>query len=116
GVVPVLAALRVKGLSIQADTFASINRKIHTLTEREQKVFSKHTKRIINKMIKEPIIHEKEMVAKENSEELLTLFIDIFGIDDQIKDDVVYRIKRTQNMTSLNEPSRPYYLKEHSQL
>src|SRR5699024_11706647 len=28
GVVPVLAALREKGLSIQADTFASINRKI----------------------------------------------------------------------------------------
>lgn len=116
GVVPVLAALREKGLSIQADTFASINRKIPNLTEREQKVISKHTKSIINQMIKEPIIQAKEMAGKENSEELLALFIDIFGIDDQIKDDVVYRIKRTQNMTSLNEPSRPYYLKEHSQL
>src|SRR5699024_6774152 len=41
GVVPVLAALREKGLSIQADTFASINRKIPNLTEREQKVISK---------------------------------------------------------------------------
>src|SRR5690625_988510 len=80
------------------------------------KVISKHTKSIINQMIKEPIIQAKEMAGKENSEELLALFIDIFGIDDQIKDDVVYRIKRTQNMTSLNEPSRPYYLKEHSQL
>src|SRR5699024_12154047 len=94
----------------------NINQKIHKITEHKQKVNIKHTKSNINQMIKEPIIQAKEMAWKENSEELLALFIDIFGIDDQIKDDVVYRIKRTQNMTSLNEPSRPYYLKEHSQL
>src|SRR5699024_12331717 len=95
GVVPVLAALREKGLSIQADTFASINRKIHNLTEREQKVISKHTKSIINQMIKEPIIKEKKMAEKENSEELLALLINILAIDEQIKDEFIYRIKRT---------------------
>lgn len=116
GVVPVLAALREKGLSIQADTFASINRKIPNLTEREQKVISKHTKSIINQMIKEPIIQAKEMAGKENSEELLALFIDIFGIDDQIKDAVVDRIERTQKIASINESNNSYYLKEHSQL
>src|SRR5699024_11641529 len=98
------------------ETFTSIKSKITNITEHEKKVISKHTKSIIKQMIKEPIIQAKEMDGKENSEALLALFIDIFGIDDQIKDDVVYRIKRTQNMTSLNEPSRPYYLKEHSQL
>src|SRR5699024_12103971 len=113
GVVPVLAALREKGLSIQADTFASINRKIPNLTEREQKVISKHTKSIINQMIKEPIIQAKEKAGKENSEELIAIIIDILGIDNQIKDDIVYRIKRSKNMIHLNKTNRPYYLKEH---
>src|SRR5699024_11781370 len=59
GVVPVIADLREKGLSIQADTFASINRKIPNLNEREHKVMSKQTKIIINEMIKETIRQQK---------------------------------------------------------
>ncbi len=106
GVVPVLSALREKGLSIQAETFASINRKIPDLTEREQKVISKHTKSIINQMIKEPIIQAKEMAGKKDSEEMLALFIDIFGIDDHIKTDVVDRIQRTQKISSVNKPKK----------
>lgn len=99
GVVPVLYALREKGLSIQAETFASITRKIPDLTEREKKVISKHTKSIINQMIKEPIIQAKEMADKENSEELLSLFIDIFGINDDTKIEVSKRIQRTKKIT-----------------
>src|SRR5699024_11732751 len=103
--IPVLAVEKAIGLNNKAHKFTSIKQKIPNLNERKQKVNSKHTKSIINQMIKEPIIQAKEMAGKENSEELLALFIDIFGIDDQIKDDVVYRIKRTQNMTSLHEAS-----------
>src|SRR5699024_29308 len=52
GVVPVIRALREKALEIQGETFASIKRKIPDLTEREQKVISKHTKSIINQLLK----------------------------------------------------------------
>lgn len=107
GVVPILFALREKSLSIQAETFASINRKIPNLTEREKKVISKHTKSIINQMIKEPIIQAKEMADREDSEELLALFIDIFGIDEEIKQDVGERIKRTKNI------AQPRYEEAH---
>lgn len=103
GVVPVLSALREKGLAIQAETFASINRKIPDLTDREQKVISKHTKSIVNQMIKEPIIQAKEMAGRKDSEELLALFIDIFGIDDQVKTEVVHRIQRTKKIAPLKE-------------
>lgn len=88
GVEPVIRALREKALSIQEETFASIQRKIPDLTEREQKVIRKHTKSIINQLLKEPIIQAKEMAGEKKSAELLALFVDIFGIDDDVKREV----------------------------
>jgi len=96
GVVPVIRALREKALEVQSETYDSILRKIPTLTEREQKVISKHTKSIINQMIREPIIQAKEMASLDNKEELLSLFIDIFGIDESVKRDVKKRSKQTK--------------------
>jgi len=108
GVVPVLAAIRNKGLAIQAETLKSINRKIPNLTEREQKVISKHTKSIINQMIKDPIIQAKEMAGKDNSAELLALVIDIFGLEDALKNEVVNRIELTNKLASLEERNEQY--------
>ena len=98
GVVPVIRALREKALAIQSETYESILRKIPDLDEREKKVISKHTKSIINQMIREPIIQAKEMAAKENREELLSLFIDIFGIDESVKQDVRKRAKQMKKI------------------
>src|SRR5699024_5333227 len=95
GVVPVIRALREKALEIQGETFASIQRKIPDLTEREQKVISKHTKSIINQLLKEPIIQAKEMAGKKNKEELLSLFVDVFGIDENVKKEVEKRSTKT---------------------
>ncbi len=108
GVVPVLAAIRNKGLTIQAETLASINRKIPNLTEREQKVISKHTKSIVNQMIKDPIIQAKEMASQDNSAELLALVIDIFGLEDRLKNEVVNRIELTNKLASLEERDEEY--------
>lgn len=96
GVVPVIRALREKALTIQEETFASINRKIPDLTEREQKVISKHTKSIINQLLKEPIIQAKEMAGQKKSEELLALFVDIFGIDEDVKKEVAKKSNKTR--------------------
>lgn len=98
GVVPVIQALREKALSIQAETYESILRKIPDLNEREQKVISKHTKSIVNQLLKDPIIQAKEMASMENRETLLALFIDIFGIDSRIKQDVKTRTKQTKTI------------------
>lgn len=96
GVVPVIRALREKALAIQSETYASILRKIPDLTEREQKVIRKHTKSIINQMLKEPIIQAKEMAGKQNAPELLSLFVDIFGIDEEVKEEVAKRSTKTK--------------------
>ncbi|OZU89808.1 glutamyl-tRNA reductase [Virgibacillus indicus] len=85
GVVPVISALRQKALSIQGETMKSIERKMPDLTAREKKVLSKHTKSIINQLLKEPVTQAKELAAKDNAEESLSLFIDIFGIEEEVR-------------------------------
>lgn len=85
GVVPVITALREKALAIQAETMNSIERKLPHLTEREQKILNKHTKSIINQLLKEPILQVKELAAGPQAEESLALFTKIFGIEESIE-------------------------------
>lgn len=81
GVVPVIRALREKAMNIQVDTMNSIDRKLPALSERERKIISKHTKSIINQMLKDPIKQAKELSNDRNSNEKLELFQNIFDIE-----------------------------------
>ncbi|SFG34322.1 glutamyl-tRNA reductase [Halobacillus alkaliphilus] len=96
GVVPVISALRSKALGIQAETMKSIERKMPELTDRERKVLSKHTKSIINQMLKEPILQAKELAAQPDSEETLRLFTQIFGIEAQVEEEIKEQTKKNQ--------------------
>lgn len=84
GVVPVITALREKALQIQGTTMESIMNKMPDLTEREKKVLNKHTKSIINQLIKEPIQQVKEYAMDPNSAEKLELFQQIFGLEEEV--------------------------------
>ena len=46
---------------------ASIKNKMPDLTEREKKVLSKHTKSIVNQILKDPILQVKELVNGSES-------------------------------------------------
>ncbi|RWR11132.1 glutamyl-tRNA reductase [Siminovitchia fortis] len=81
GVVPVITALREKALSIQAQTMQSIERKLPDLTERERKVLSKHTKSIINQLLKDPILQVKEFSGEPDASEKIALFKQIFDLE-----------------------------------
>lgn len=81
GVVPVIAALREKALLIQSETMKSIERKLPNLTERERKILNKHTKSIVNQMLRDPILKVKELAALPNGEQSLELFKEIFNLD-----------------------------------
>jgi glutamyl-tRNA reductase len=85
GVVPVIAALREKAFAIQAETMQSIERKLPHLSERERKVLNKHTKSIINQLLRDPILRAKELAAEPNAEETLRLFMKIFNIEDAVE-------------------------------
>jgi glutamyl-tRNA reductase len=95
GVVPVISALRKKALSIQAETMKSIERKMPDLTDRERKVLSKHTKSIINQLLKEPITQAKELAGSDKSAEALQLFIDIFGIEEEVKEEFAKQVEKS---------------------
>lgn len=99
GVVPVISALRQKALSIQAETMASIENKMPDLTDREKKVLNKHTKSIINQLLKDPILQAKEMGGAPKSREQLELFMQIFGIEEEVEQEIQNQSKALQKKT-----------------
>ncbi|MFC4409869.1 glutamyl-tRNA reductase [Chungangia koreensis] len=89
GVVPVISALRQKASRIQEQTMASIENKMPELTDREKKILNKHTKSIINQLLKQPILQAKELAMDPQSQEKLELFQQIFGIEEEVAEEQV---------------------------
>ena len=85
GVVPVISALREKALGIQAETMVSLERKLPHLSERDIKVLNKHTKSIINQMLKDPILYAKELADEPNTKEALNEFVKTFRLEELIE-------------------------------
>ena len=88
GVVPVISALRKKAASIQEETMLSIENKMPELTERERKILNKHTKSIINQLLKNPILQAKELANSNDAAAQLQLFQQIFGIEEDVEREV----------------------------
>jgi glutamyl-tRNA reductase len=86
GVVPVISALREKALAIQAETMVSLERKLPNLSDRDLKVLNKHTKSIINQLLKDPILQAKELAARPDAEQAMDLFIKIFNIEELVEE------------------------------
>lgn len=84
GVVPVISALREKALNIQAETMESLERKLPQLTDRERAIISKHTKSIINQMLKDPVLYAKELAGQKNREAALQSFVQTFNIEELV--------------------------------
>lgn len=106
GVVPVISALRKKAASIQEETMMSIENKMPDLTERERKILNKHTKSIINQLLKTPILQAKELANEKDAETQLALFQQIFGIEDEVQQEVqhlqVEKVKSTEKVSKVN--------------
>lgn len=86
GVVPVISALREKALAIQAETMISIERKMPNLSERDKKVLNKHTKSIINQLLKDPILQAKELAGSKDADKSLELFVKIFNLEELVSE------------------------------
>ena len=86
GVVPVISALREKALAIQAETMVSLERKLPNLSEHDIKVLNKHTKSIINQLLKDPILQAKELAARPDADQTMELFMKIFNIEGLVQE------------------------------
>ncbi|MCY9124734.1 glutamyl-tRNA reductase, partial [Bacillus inaquosorum] len=100
GVVPVISALREKALAIQSETMDSIERKLPHLSTREKKLLNKHTKSIINQMLRDPILKVKELAADADSEEKLALFMQIFDIEEAAGRQMIKTVESSQKVHS----------------
>ena len=99
GVVPIINALREQALSVQKETMKSIERKIPDLTDRERKVLNKHTKSIVNQLLKQPILQAKDIAGEPNADEALALFMRIFAIDESVYETAI-QIRKTTSKES----------------
>jgi len=106
GVVPVISALRQKALQIQAETMVSIENKMPELTDRERKILSKHTKSIINQLLKDPILQAKELAASPNSHAQLQLFQQIFGIEEEVQLEKERQIMASKQLDKVVEDTK----------
>lgn len=86
GVVPVISALREKALAIQAETMVSLERKLPNLSDHDLKVLNKHTKSIINQLLKDPILQAKELAVRPDADQAMDLFMKIFNIEGLIQE------------------------------
>ncbi|WP_066257971.1 glutamyl-tRNA reductase [Neobacillus drentensis] len=86
GVVPVISALREKAHVIQSETMDSLERKLPNLSERDLKVLNKHTKSIINQLLKDPILQAKELAARPDANQAMDLFMKIFHIEELVNE------------------------------
>lgn len=106
GVVPVITALRKKALAVQAETMKSIERKLPDLTERERKVISKHTKSIVNQLLRDPIQKIKEMAGREDREAALQMFMAIFDIEEDVLQEKVKKEKKSESKKTAVQEGR----------
>ncbi|MEH7305452.1 glutamyl-tRNA reductase [Neobacillus drentensis] len=86
GVVPVISALREKAHIIQSETMVSLERKLPNLSDRDLKVLNKHTKSIINQLLKDPILQAKELAARSDANQAMDLFMKIFNIEELVQE------------------------------
>lgn len=105
GVVPLITALREKASIIQEEVMRSIENKLPDLEEREKRLISKHTKRIVNQLLHDPIVRIKELSAQSNAEETLELFSKIFALEERVEE-IKHRSEVADNEQSPSESAR----------
>lgn len=86
GVVPLITALREKMISIQEEAMARIERKLPDLTDHQRRVINKHTKSIVNQMLRDPIVRVKELAAGSEREDALELFVQLFALESMVQE------------------------------
>lgn len=112
GLIPVISALKSKANEIQEETMRSIERKMPDLTAREKKILNKHTKSIVNQLLRDPILTVKELAGKENREENLEFFIQVFNLHERVENEKKILKKYHKKDTQLGQEMREYMKEE----
>lgn len=79
-VVPLVMAVRDKGVRIQQSVMESLERKLPNLTEHDRKVLQKHTMSIVNQLLRDPIQNMKELAIASGGGKNVQVFAELFGV------------------------------------
>lgn len=82
-VVPLITALREKGIQIQTSVMESLQRKLPNLSEREVQLIQKHTMSIVNQLLRDPIQNMKELAIVSGGSKNVRAFAELFGIPEE---------------------------------
>jgi glutamyl-tRNA reductase len=106
-VIPLIKALKHKTDDIYDKTMESLYNKLPDLSEREKKIIRKHTKSIINQILKNPIMMAKELAGENNAKEQIEMIADLFGVQQEmnIKCDIVKFQKQEVKSSQISKKS-----------
>ncbi|MBE3595875.1 MAG: glutamyl-tRNA reductase [Hydrogenibacillus sp.] len=80
-VVPVIAALQAKGMSLQAKTMESLNRKLPDLDERSRRLLEKHTKNLVNQLLQDAVLYLKENAGTQEGRAVREALVKSFDLE-----------------------------------
>jgi len=82
-VVPLITAIRDKGVRIQSEVMASLQRKLPNLSDKELKLIHKHTMSIVNQLLRDPVKNIKELGCEPGAAQQIHVFAQLFGISPE---------------------------------
>lgn len=82
-VVPLITALREKGVEIQSSVMESLQHKLPELNERQLQLIQKHTMSIVNQLLRDPIQNMKELAIASGGSKHVRVFAELFGIPEE---------------------------------
>ncbi|RKQ83583.1 glutamyl-tRNA reductase [Brockia lithotrophica] len=83
-VLPTLVALREKAFRVQEEVLASLYRKLPNLDERERRILRKHTRSIVNQILREPLSYLKERAGTQEGREAREVLARAFGLSEEV--------------------------------
>lgn len=84
-VVPVIAAIRQKGLDVESGVMESLRRKLPHLSERDFSLIHKHAMSIVNQLLREPILQMKEQAIAGGETRNVDEFAQLFGVQEALR-------------------------------
>lgn len=99
--VPLIRALRAKGLGIQDGVMASLERKLPDLSERERLLIHKHMMSVVNQLLRDPVLYLKELASAPDTAERVPELARLFGVSMEDWDDLGQDVLAEQEQRTL---------------
>jgi len=115
-VLPTLVALREKAFQVQEEVLASLYRKLPDLDERERLLLRKHTRSIVNQILREPLDYLKDQAGTPEGRNAQEVFVRAFGLSEELLHRTAYPSLRwlvdSADKTEMEEDFSPSPAKE----